>query len=100
MAMSSAVVGVAAMFAWCLVTATIIAIDGSYRELVLVQQILRREILLGGRISKYVGSVHFTAIQQRQTVYSNSLGPEEACYLLKGVLATSVVGLGHPLNRN
>jgi hypothetical protein len=69
MAMNSAVVGAAAaIFAWCLVMATMIAVDVSYWELVWMQQISRREILLGDQIPKYVDSVHFTAIQQRQTV--------------------------------
>ncbi len=48
--MSLALDGVAAMFAWRLVTATMIVIDGSYWELFLVQQILLREILLGDQI--------------------------------------------------
>jgi hypothetical protein len=69
MARSSAVVGAAAaIFSWRLVTATIIAVDGSYWELVWMQQILQREILQGDQIPKYVGSSHSIAIQWRQTV--------------------------------
>jgi hypothetical protein len=50
MAMSLVLVGAAAMFAWHLVMATMIAIDGSYWELFLVQQILQREMLVGDQI--------------------------------------------------
>jgi hypothetical protein len=45
-----------------------IAIDGSYWELFLVQQISQREMLLGDQIPKYVGSIHFTAIRWGQIV--------------------------------
>jgi hypothetical protein len=38
------------MFAWRLVTATMIAFDGRYWELFLVQQISQREMLLGDQI--------------------------------------------------
>jgi hypothetical protein len=69
MARSLVVVGVAAaIFAWHLVMATMIAVDGSYWELVWIQQILWREILLGDQIPKYVDSVNFIAIWRRQTV--------------------------------
>ena len=64
-----AVVGAAvAMFAWHLITATMSAVDASYWELVWMQQILRREILLGDQIPKLVGSIHSIAIRWRQTV--------------------------------
>ncbi len=63
MARSLGVVGVAAtIFAWCLVMATMFAVDGSYWVLVWMQQISRREILLGDQIPKYVGSIHSIAI--------------------------------------
>jgi hypothetical protein len=63
MARSLAVVGVAAaIFAWHLVTATMIAVDGSYWELVWMQQNSWREILLGDQIPTYVGSIHSIAI--------------------------------------
>jgi hypothetical protein len=63
MARSLAVFGAAAaIFAWHLVTATMFAVDGSYWELVWMQQILQREILLGDQIPKYVGSIHSIAI--------------------------------------
>jgi hypothetical protein len=63
MAVSLAVVGAAAaLFAWHLVTATMIAVDGSYWDIVWMQQISRREILLGDQIPKYVGSIHSIAI--------------------------------------
>jgi hypothetical protein len=39
-----------------------IAVDGSYWELVWMQQILQRKILLGDQIPKYVGSIHSIAI--------------------------------------
>jgi hypothetical protein len=39
-----------------------IAVDGSYWELVWMQQISWREILLGDQIPKYVGSIHSIAI--------------------------------------
>jgi hypothetical protein len=65
-----------------------------------MQQISRREILLGDQIPEYVGSVDFIAIRRRRTVQSSSLCAEEACYLWKGVRLTSIVGLGHPLNSN
>jgi hypothetical protein len=42
-----------------------IAVDGSYWELVWMQQISRREILQGYRIPKYVGSIHSVAIGWR-----------------------------------
>jgi hypothetical protein len=58
----------AAIFTWHLETATMIAVDESYWELVWMQQILQREILVGHQIPKYVGSIHFIAIQQRRTV--------------------------------
>jgi hypothetical protein len=51
----------AAIFAWSQVTATMIAVDESYWELVLMQQILQREILLGDQIPKYVAQ--FTLYQ-------------------------------------
>ncbi len=47
MAMSLALVGAAAMFAWHLLMATMIEIDGSYWELFLVLQILQKEMLSG-----------------------------------------------------
>jgi hypothetical protein len=50
MAMSLALFGAAAMFAWHLVTATMIAIGESYCELFLMQQISQREMLLGDQI--------------------------------------------------
>jgi hypothetical protein len=63
MARSLAVVGVAAaIFAWCLVTATMFAVDRSYWKLVWMQQISWREILLGDQIPKYVGSIHSITI--------------------------------------
>jgi hypothetical protein len=69
MARSLAVVGAeAAIFAWHLVTATMIPVDGSYWEFIWMQQILRREILLGDHIPKYVGSIHSIAIQWRRAV--------------------------------
>jgi hypothetical protein len=39
-----------------------IVVDGSYWELVWMQQILWREILLGDLITKYVGSIDSIAI--------------------------------------
>jgi hypothetical protein len=42
--------------------ATMIAVDGRYWELVWMQQILQREIVLGDQIPKYVGSIDSTAI--------------------------------------
>jgi hypothetical protein len=69
MARSLAVVGAAvAIFVWHLVMATMFVVYGSYWELVWMQQISRREILLGDQIPKYVGSIHSIASQQRQTV--------------------------------
>jgi hypothetical protein len=63
MAMSLGVVGAAAaIFTWHLVTATMFVVDGSYGELVWMQQILRREILLCDQIPKYVGSIHSITI--------------------------------------
>jgi hypothetical protein len=50
MAMSLVLVGAVAMFAWCLIAATMIVIDVSYWELFLVQQISQREMLLGDQI--------------------------------------------------
>jgi hypothetical protein len=51
MAISSALVGAAqAMFAWRLVVATMIATGGSYWDFFLVQQISRREMLLGDQV--------------------------------------------------
>jgi hypothetical protein len=57
MAMSSALVVAAAMFAWSLVMATMIAIDGIYWKLFLVQQILRREMLLGDQIQNMLAQL-------------------------------------------
>jgi hypothetical protein len=50
MAMSLALIGAAAMFAWRFVMATMIAIGESSWELFFVQQILQREMLLGDQI--------------------------------------------------
>jgi hypothetical protein len=50
MTMSLALIGAVAMFAWHLVRATMIAMDGRYWKLFLVQQILQREILLADQI--------------------------------------------------
>jgi hypothetical protein len=57
MTMSLALVGAAATFAWHLITATMIAIDGSYWELFLVQQILWREMLLGDQIQNMLAQL-------------------------------------------
>jgi hypothetical protein len=45
------------MISWCLVMATMVAIDGSYWELFLVQQILRREMLLGDQIQNMLAQL-------------------------------------------
>jgi hypothetical protein len=45
-----------------------IVVDGSYWELVWMQQIPQREILLDDQIPKYVGSIHSIALRWRQTV--------------------------------
>ncbi len=66
MARSLAVFGAAAaIFAWHLVTATMIAVDGSYWELVWMHQISRKEIFLDDQLPKYVGSIHSITIQHR-----------------------------------
>jgi hypothetical protein len=63
MAMSLAVVGAgAAMLARRKVKATMVAVGGSCWELVYMQQISWREILLGDQIPEYVGLVDFIAI--------------------------------------
>jgi hypothetical protein len=45
-----------------------IVVDGSYWELVWMQQISQRKILLGDQIPKYVGSIDSITIQWRQTI--------------------------------
>jgi hypothetical protein len=57
MAMSLVLVGASAMLAWHLVMATMIAIGGSYWELFLVQQISRREMLLGDQIQNMLAQI-------------------------------------------
>jgi hypothetical protein len=73
MAISSGLFGAAAMFAWCLVTATMIVIDGSYWELFLVQQILWRAMLWGDQFQNIFAQFNFTAIWRRQMAYKEIL---------------------------
>ncbi len=56
--MSSALVGAApTMCAWHLVLATMIVSGRSYWELFLVQQILRREMLLGDQVQNMLAQI-------------------------------------------
>jgi hypothetical protein len=54
---------------WSSVMATMIVIDGSYWELFLVQQISRREMILGDQIQNMLAQFNFTVIWPRGIVY-------------------------------
>jgi hypothetical protein len=57
MAISLALVGAAAMFAWRLLPATIIAIGESYWELIIVQEILQRDMVLGDQLQNVLANL-------------------------------------------
>jgi hypothetical protein len=70
MAMNLVGVGAAAaIFAWHLVMANMFAVDGSYWELVWMQQILQTEILLGDQIPKicWLNSLYSNSTEANST---------------------------------
>jgi hypothetical protein len=85
------------MFAWRLVTATMIATDRSYWELFLVQQILRREMLLGDQIQNMVAQLTLQQFGGGKLSIKEFSLHRESVLSFERCLVTSIVGLGCPL---